>query len=199
MIWMLLRRGRTVWWRVCERLNCIATHIDAHLARGTLQLGRMVVFHVPVRVDGAGSVVIRDFCQIGYRQAPRLGAGDVLLQAREPDAVISIGQRVHFSNNVSVVACFHIVIGNDCLIGDGVTIFDSDFHDPDPKKRKTGGGRVAKVVIGENVWLGSRAMVLKGVNIGSGAVVAPLSVVTKDVPENSFVAGVPAKVIHYLD
>jgi acetyltransferase-like isoleucine patch superfamily enzyme len=53
-------------------------------------------------------------------------------------------------------------------------------------------------MIGNNVWIGSRAMVLKGVEIGTGAVVAPMTIVTKDVPANCVVAGIPAKVIRHL-
>ena len=57
---------------------------------------------------------------------------------------------------------------------------------------------MSPVMIGNNVWIGSRAMVLKGVEIGTGAVVAPMTIVTKDVPANCVVAGIPAKVIRHL-
>jgi acetyltransferase-like isoleucine patch superfamily enzyme len=199
MIWKLLRRARNIWWHIRELCNRIDAHLDAKLAKGELHLGRKVYFHSPVRVDGAGTVVVGDFSHLGYRQAPRLGDGEILLQARQSNASISVGQRVSFSNNVTVVACLCVTIGNDCLIGDGVAIFDSDFHEVTPGKRHASGGKVAKVFIGDNVWLGSRAMVLKGVVIGSGSVVAPMSVVTVNVPEKCIVAGSPARVVRHLD
>jgi maltose O-acetyltransferase len=90
------------------------------------------------------------------------------------------------------------MIGKDCLIGDGVTIFDSDFHELSPEKRHMSGGEVEKVIIRDNVWLGSRVIVLKGVTVGEGSVVAPMSVVTKDIPANCVAAGTPAKVIRQL-
>lgn len=62
-----------------------------------------------------------------------------------------------------------------------------------------GGGISAPIVIGDNVFIGARAIILKGVTIGEGAIVGAGSVVTKDVAEYSIVAGNPAKVIRALD
>lgn len=163
-----------------------------------MAVGALVSFHVPVRVDGAGKVKIGNGNHFGYRLAPRQGNGEILLQARTGKAMIEIGQGNWFSNNVTVVACIEISIGKNCLIGDGVTIFDADFHGLSKETRRAGGA-VAPVHIRDDVWIGSKAMVLKGVTVGSGAVVAPMSVVTKDVPDNCVVAGIPAKVIRYLD
>jgi acetyltransferase-like isoleucine patch superfamily enzyme len=72
-----------------------------------------------------------------------------------------------------------------------VLIQDTDAHNI-----LTSPGEMSQeIIIGENVWIGYRAMILKGVTIGNGAVVAAGAIVTKDVPERSLVAGVPAKVI----
>jgi maltose O-acetyltransferase len=199
MIWKLLRKIRTYWWRLERRVNLVVSYLRARLANGTVQFGRNLVLDVPVRIDGPGQVQGGDFTSLGARLAPRQGSGEILLQARAPEAVISIGQRTWFSSNISIVACVGVSIGNDCLIGDGVTIFDSDFHELAPDRRKVGTGEVAKVTIRDNVWVGSRAMVLKGVTVGSGSVIAPMAVVTKNVPGNCIVAGVPAQVIRHLD
>jgi len=56
----------------------------------------------------------------------------------------------------------------------------------------------APIIISDNVWIGERATILKGVSIGQGAIVAMGSVVTKDVPDYSIVAGNPARIVKYL-
>ncbi len=95
-----------------------------------------------------------------------------------------------FMNTNSTLNCFnYIELGNDCAIADNVTISDSDNHSINGKKM------TAPIVIKDHVWIGKNAIVLKGVTIGEGAVVAAGAVVTKDVPPYTIVAGVPAKVI----
>ena len=130
--------------------------------------------------------------------APRYGRGEILLQPRAEDATISIGSGTIFSNNVSIVAMRSIRIGSDCLIGDLVQIIDCDFHELDPLRRRTSVGRIKPVEIGNNVWLGSRVMVLCGVTIGDNTVIGAGSVVTRSIPANSVAVGVPAKVIRTL-
>ena len=66
-------------------------------------------------------------------------------------------------------------------------------HNEDPANRHELYGK--PINIGKNVWIGSNATVLQGVTIGDGAIIAAGAVVTKDVPENTIAAGVPAKVI----
>lgn len=93
-------------------------------------------------------------------------------------------------NTNSTLNCFeYIELGNDCAIADNVTISDSDNHSINVRKV------TAPIIIKDHVWIGKNAIILKGVTIGEGAVVAAGSVVTKDVPPNSLVGGVPAKVI----
>ena len=85
-----------------------------------------------------------------------------------------------------------IEIGDDVLIGHQVVIATLN-HDLDPAKR--GNMTPAPVKIGNKVWIGAHATVLPGVTVGEGAVIAAGAVVTKDVPANTVVAGVPAKPI----
>ncbi|GHU55180.1 hypothetical protein FACS189442_2420 [Spirochaetia bacterium] len=91
--------------------------------------------------------------------------------------------------------CIHcgsyIRIGKNCNIAKGVTIRDYDgkyIERPDYRTAQP-------VYIGNNVWIGFRAMILKGVTIGDGAIIAAGAVVTKDVPAHSMAAGNPAKII----
>ena len=99
-----------------------------------------------------------------------------------------------FINRDSKIYCFNkISIGNNVAISEDVLIRDSDSHKIliDNKENIY----TAPIIIGDNVWIGAKATILKGVKIGDGAVVAAGSVVTRDVPSNCIVAGVPAKII----
>lgn len=93
------------------------------------------------------------------------------------------------NSNVKIRCSEKILIGNNVFISHDVTIMDSDAHYITDRSQKT-----KPVYIGNHVWIGSRAMILKGVHIGDGAIVAAGSVVVNDVPPHSLVAGVPAVV-----
>ena len=96
-----------------------------------------------------------------------------------------------YINNFSSIACFEqITIGDGAAIADGVVIRDSDNH-----SIVGGNAPTAPIVIGDRVWIGSNAIVLKGVTIGEGAVIAAGAVVTRSVPAHSMAAGVPARII----
>lgn len=87
-----------------------------------------------------------------------------------------------------------IIIGEECMLAKGIEIRSGDSHSILDKNGKR--INYAKDVLIENrVWIGSRAMVLKGVNIGEGSIVAAGSIVTNDIPAKSIVSGIPAKVI----
>lgn len=122
----------------------------------------------------------------------------VFLRTWSPGAEILIGNNVGVSG-CTIAAAKLIRIGNNVMIGTGALITDSDVHSLSPIERlRDGGGGSAPIVIGDNVFIGARAIILKGVTIGEGAIVGAGSVVTKDVPEYSIVAGNPAKVIRVL-
>jgi acetyltransferase-like isoleucine patch superfamily enzyme len=94
----------------------------------------------------------------------------------------------YINNNLNL-SCFHTIqIGDGVAISENVAIRDSDNHALDGKPH------TAAIKIGNRVWIGMNATVLKGVTIGDGAVVAAGSVVIEDVPPRALVAGVPAKV-----
>ncbi len=106
-------------------------------------------------------------------------------------------------NGVSVTAYEKVSIGKNCQIASSTFISDTDFHPVNAKVReqqalgyKYDFNEVGKkeVVIGDNVWIGWGAIILKGVNIGNNSIVAAGSVVLKDVPPNALVAGNPAEI-----
>ncbi|MDI1320599.1 MAG: acyltransferase [bacterium] len=158
-------------------------------------MGARNTFAFPVKVQGAGQVTIGGRNSFGYALAPKVGSGSTLLQPRIPVSNITIGDRNSFSNDITIISMSSISIGNDCLIGDMVSIFDCDFHEIDPARRRDSCGKKRPVMIGNNVWIGSRAMILKGAEVGDNSVVAAMSVVTRAFPENVILAGAPAKIV----
>jgi acetyltransferase-like isoleucine patch superfamily enzyme len=109
-------------------------------------------------------------------------------------AQLTIGQNT-FINGARIAAKKHIMIGDDVHIAPDVVIMDSDFHDIDSHHSE---GSMASIQIGNKAWISTRAMILKGVSIGEGAVVAAGSVVTRDVAPYTLVGGIPAKLIKHL-
>jgi len=105
---------------------------------------------------------------------------------------LEIGNNVFINYGSSLVSSKHVKIGDHSLIGTHVMVMDCDFHRIEDKAWDTTG---LPIILEERVWLGNRSIVLKGVTIGHDAVVAAGSVVTRDVPPRTVVAGVPAKVV----
>jgi carbonic anhydrase/acetyltransferase-like protein (isoleucine patch superfamily) len=175
------------------------TCLDAWVHGGAVVWGISSKVEVLVRCDGSGKVEIGDGVNLGVRSAPRLGSGEILLQARCADSSISIGNSSALSNNVSVIAAKSVRIGRQCLIGDSVFVMDCDFHEVNPLLRESSSGSSAPVIIEDNVWLGSRVLILKGVTIGKNSVVAAGAVVSKSLPANVVAAGVPAKVVRSIN
>jgi len=101
-------------------------------------------------------------------------------------AHLEIGNNTYL-NGGSIECSTHIHIGDNCAIADGVRIMDNSWH--------AVGEANKEVSIGNKVWLATGAMIMPGVTIGDGAIIAAGAVVTKDVPEGCMVAGVPAKVV----
>ncbi|MBN1817507.1 MAG: acyltransferase [Sedimentisphaerales bacterium] len=165
---------------------------------GDLTLGKRVRLFVPLRCDGQGKVYVSERTKMGWPQAPRYGNGCILLQARQENAVIRIGSHCAISNNVSIMAMESVVIEEECLIGELVSIMDSDFHGIAADRRRSGPIQTAPVRIEKNVWLGSRVIVQKGVTIGENSIVAPNAVVTASIPANVIAGGIPARVIRPL-
>lgn len=114
------------------------------------------------------------------------------------------GAELKIGNNVGMTAttiiCYNkISIGNNVLLGVGVHIYDTDFHNINPLARLYGDSNDTvisrPVIIGDNSFIGAFSIILKGVTIGKNAVIGAGSVVTKDVPNNEIWAGNPAKMI----
>lgn len=153
---------------VAQAILYISNHIVCHIPFHAVRLWyyrRVMRFEI-----GPRSTVWLD-CRFDCPRSFSLGTGSV------------INERCRLDSRGG------LIIGNSVSISSDVIILTAD-HDPDSEVFE---GRTRPVQIGDYAWVGTRSMILPGVTIGKGAVVAAGAVVTKSVPEYTIVAGVPAK------
>lgn len=116
---------------------------------------------------------------------------------------VDFGSNIHWGDNcfanfgLIALDVAEIKIGNGVMFGTNVQLM-TPFHPLDPELRAQGWESASPITIGNNVWIGSGAIILGGVTIGDDAVVGAGSVVTKDVPSRTVVGGNPAKVLKHL-
>lgn len=119
-----------------------------------------------------------------------------------PPFYTDFGKNIEVGENVFINACCHfqdqggVTLGDGCLIGHNV-VFATLNHDMNPEKRAA--MTPAPIVLGKRVWVGSNSTILQGVTIGDNSIIAAGAVVTKDVPANTVVGGVPAKFIRNIE
>lgn len=177
------------------RRNLRAYVLGRHRWRGFAAFGPASTLEKPRLLTNAGKI------SVGADTTIRAGARLEVVPADGPDSEIKgtlrIGDHVRIEDFVHIGAAQLVEIGDGCVLGGFVFITDHDHGRP-----STDGERILRqplqvkpTVLGRNVWIGERAIVLKGVTIGDGAVVAAGAVVTKDVTPGSVVAGVPARPI----
>ncbi len=119
----------------------------------------------------------------------------------EPNALINKNIEIGNNSNIGINAKLmgRIIIGNDVLMGPDVIMLTSGhkFENINIPIRLQGKTEERCIIIGDDVWIGTRVVILPGVKIGNHAIIGAGSVVTKNVPDFSIVAGVPAKIIKY--
>ena len=100
-------------------------------------------------------------------------------------ALVSIGERTSIGDRTEIHACRSVIIGKRCMISWDVNILENPYHAPSK----------GPIIIGDDVWIAARSIILSGVRIGDKARIGAGAVVTKDVPEGATVVGNPGRVI----
>ncbi|WP_425448167.1 2,3,4,5-tetrahydropyridine-2,6-dicarboxylate N-acetyltransferase [Dethiothermospora halolimnae] len=161
---------------VLKEYSSYIDYYDIEIDRKNSAIPLLNIENIEARIE-PGSI-IRDKVSIGKNAVIMMGA------------VINIGSNIGKNTMVDMNAVIgaRAIIGENCHVGAGAVV--AGVLEPPSK---------TPVIIEDNVLIGANAVLLEGVRVKKGAVVAAGSIVTKDVPENSVVAGIPAKVIKKKD
>jgi acetyltransferase-like isoleucine patch superfamily enzyme len=176
--------------------------LNAKYARLVVRLLRRRYLHPTgrrLRTDGLAFIGPRVTLQIGRRGRVELGRWSWLghgTKIRCHEGVVSIGAKTVLGQECTISAYQHVSIGRECVIADRVMLIDFDHGMVEVERPvRLQGIYKRDVRVGNNVWIGYGACILRGVTVGDNAVIGTNAVVTKDVPDNAIVGGVPARVI----
>ncbi len=153
--------------------------------------------------DGIAFIGPKVTLQIGGNARIELGRWSWLghgTKIRCHEGVVSIGAKTVLGQECTISAYQHVSIGRECVIADRVMLIDFDHGVVEVDRPiRLQGIYKRDVRVGHNVWIGYGACILRGVTIGNNAIIGTSSVVTRDVPPNAVVAGIPARVIRMRD
>ncbi len=154
-----------------------------------------------IRIHKQGSLVIgKSFVACSDPKKNSIGVNQkVIITVLKKNAKLIIGNNVGISG--STISCDQsIKIGNNVLVGSGVLIMDSDAHPIKSEDRNDPTKVISQeIIINDNVFIGARSIILKGIKIGEGAIVAAGSIVSSNVAARTIVGGNPAKFIKSID
>lgn len=177
-------------WRKWELARGVLRALIPHHA---MRPGQIPIIHPHVKLRKFnGTIALGRFCELH---------DGVVISAVGPSpqeqAAVSVGDYTSIWYGTVVSARHEVTIGRYCAISWNCTIIDNDMHeiiDGQPESRQ----RRDFVRIGDHVWVGASAIVLKGVTIGANSVVAAGAIVTRDVQPGTLVAGVPAQLVRTI-
>jgi acetyltransferase-like isoleucine patch superfamily enzyme len=172
-------------------------------ARLIVRLLRRRLFARRLGSDGIAFIGPRVTLQIGRRGRIELGRWSWLghgTKIRCHEGVVRIGAKTVLGQECTISAYQHVSIGRECVIADRVMLIDFDHGAVEVDRPiRLQGIYKRDVRVGNNVWIGYGACILRGVTIGDNAIVGTSAVVTRDVPANAVVAGIPARVVRRRD
>lgn len=186
----------------CKALNKILSVLKTLLVHGNVEIGKgsILFWKASIRNKG-GKIIIGDNVIIG-RDKRNYHCGMpfyTTLFTDAEEAVLSIGDNCRI-NGAYIHCKKHISIGKNCVIASGVNILDSNGHAICSENRTIGGDDEAKdIIIGENVWIGINAIILKDTVIGNNCIVSAGSVVKGPFEDNTIIQGNFARSVKKID
>jgi acetyltransferase-like isoleucine patch superfamily enzyme len=183
-------------WRWMREKNMINRHFALLGARW---LWLKLRFGKRFQTDGMCFICPRVKFEIGKHATLRIGRWSWVghdSKIRVHEGEVSIGAKTVMGQECTISAYQHVEIGSECIIADRVMLIDFDHGVVEVERPiRLQGIYKRDVKVGSNVWMGYGACILRGVSVGHNSIVGTNAVVTKDVPENAVVGGVPAKVL----
>jgi acetyltransferase-like isoleucine patch superfamily enzyme len=177
--------------------------LTAKYVRLLLRLARRRLFQPRLKVDGLAFIGPGVILEIGKRARIEVGRWSWIghgTKIRCHEGVVSIGAKTVLGQECTISAYQHVSIGRECVIADRVMLIDFDHGVVEVERPvRLQGIYKRDVRVGNNVWIGYGACILRGVTVGDNAIIGTSAVVTRDVPANAVVAGVPARVIRMRD
>jgi acetyltransferase-like isoleucine patch superfamily enzyme len=185
--------GKLMHWPAGERLPLVLGMLRGVRAFRSFDECRWPIIGSSVRIRKRGGYIA-----VGRFARFEEGCKIAVIARMTKRASLRIGAFSTIGARTCINATEEVVIGDHCLIAWDCDIMDTDFHylyelDDELPSRNS-----APVHIGNNVWIGTRCIILKGVTIGDNSVIAAGSVVTRDVPGNTLAGGNPAKVLRQI-
>ena len=175
--------------------------MNSILGRIKRKIGLIIYFRIaqylPASYSGGGNFARRLRYSSAALFVSHIGKNVNIEKRAKITSSTSIGDRSGIG--VNAVLTGRVVIGNDVMMGEDVIIYTAnhEFSRLDIPMNSQGVQNEKPVIIGDDVWIGGRVIILPGVNIGKSAIIGAGAVVTKDVPQYAIVAGNPAQVIKY--
>jgi len=186
-------------WRICTFWHSLVQSLyKVSFLRQCQTVGHDLLVKGPFRVRNAGRIEIGKSCILdSTKEHPIcLDVGN--------HAVLKIGDGTYLNEGVHIICNIAVTIGERCLIASDVVILDDDGHPVDWRERHNHWPELpedrlgAPIVIEDNVWIGTRAIILKGVRVGTGSVIAAGAVVTHNIPPHFLACGAPARLIRNI-
>ena len=185
------------------RAHRMLTPRYARLAAALVRRRYLTTYGRRLHTDGLAFIAPDVTLQIGEAGKIELGRWSWLghgTKIRCHEGIVSIGAKTVIGQECTVSAYQHISIGRECVIADRVMFIDFDHGSAETERPvRLQGIYKRDVRVGHNVWIGYAASILRGVTVGDNAIIGTGSVVTRDVPANAVVAGVPARVLRMRD
>lgn len=186
-------------------VRALLVHFHFHVSdKGRVEIvgegARTLNFLTPTVFKGAGRIRLSTTTVFGVPRSPGSYACSYV-EARTPDSLIEAGPGTVFNNRLTLISeGASIRFGARCLVGAELQVMDSNLHDLRLAHRREPDPQPADVLIGDDVFIGSRVTILKGVRIGNGCVIAAGAVLQPRFEASAFsvIAGNPARVVSRL-